>query len=149
MQTAENLYAHGIIDAVIAPDQIADILDRALAVLHAPRLGIAPVPEPGDDPIPDVDTWDAVTRSRRTDRPGVRRLLRYAATDVVPLNGTGQGEADPGLLSRWRGSARHRASCSGRTGAARPPTTRSVPAALREARRGMRLASEFGLPLSP
>ena len=41
VQTAENLYAHGIIDAVIAPDEIADILDRALAVLHAPRLGIA------------------------------------------------------------------------------------------------------------
>ena len=28
----------------------------------------------------------------------MRRLLRYAATDVVPLNGTGQGESDPGLL---------------------------------------------------
>ena len=64
----------------------------------APREGIAPVAAPPDEPVPDVDAWDAVTRSRRPDRPGVRRLLRYAATDVIPLNGTGQGEADPGLL---------------------------------------------------
>jgi acyl-CoA carboxylase subunit beta len=98
VQTSENLYSHGIIDAVIPPDEIADILDRALTILQAPRLGIPLVAQPPDDPVPDVDAWDAVTRSRRTDRPGVRRLLRYAATDVVPLNGTGQGESDPGLL---------------------------------------------------
>ena len=30
VQTAENLYAHGIIDAVLPPDEIAGILDRAL-----------------------------------------------------------------------------------------------------------------------
>ena len=34
--------------------------------------------------LPDVETWDAVLRSRRPDRPGVRRLLRYAASDVIP-----------------------------------------------------------------
>ena len=37
VQTAENLYARGIIDAVVAPEQIASILDRALAILLAPR----------------------------------------------------------------------------------------------------------------
>ena len=147
VQTAENLYARGIIDAVIAPDEIADILHRALAILHAPRLGIAPVPEPGVDPLVDVDSWDAVTRSRRTDRPGVRRLLRYAATDVVPLNGTGQGEADPGLviaLVRFGD-----APCVFLGQDRRGQTTDHPlgPEALREARRGMRLASELGLPL--
>ena len=55
-----------------------------------------PVADPVDEDVPDVDAWDAITRSRRTDRPGVRRLLRYAATDVIPLNGTGQGESTPG-----------------------------------------------------
>ena len=30
VQTSENLYAHGIIDAVLPPEEIADILDRAL-----------------------------------------------------------------------------------------------------------------------
>ncbi len=147
VQTAENLYAHGIIDAVLAPDEIADILDRALAVLHAPRLGIAPVPEPGDDPIPDVDTWDAVTRSRRTDRPGVRRLLRYAASDVVPLNGTGQGEADPGLLIALVRFGEAPCVFLGQDRRGQTTDHPLGPEALREARRGMRLASELGLPL--
>ena len=78
VQTSENLYAHGIIDAVLPPDEIADILDRALTILMAAREGVAPVADPGQEPVPDVDAWDCVTRSRRPDRPGVRRLLRYA-----------------------------------------------------------------------
>ena len=147
VQTAENLYAHGIIDAVIAPDEIADILDRALTVLMAPRLGVPTVPEPPDDPIQDVDTWDAVTRSRRTDRPGVRRLLRYAASDVVPLNGTGQGEADPGLLIALVRFGSAPCVFLGQDRRGQTPDHPMGPEALREARRGMRLASELGLPL--
>ena len=147
VQTAENLYAHGIIDAVIAPDEIADILDRALTILQAPRLGIPAVPQPPDDPIPDVDAWDAVTRSRRTDRPGVRRLLRYAATDVVPLNGTGQGESDPGLLIALVRFGSAPCVFLGQDRRGQTPDHPMGPEALREARRGMRLASELGLPL--
>jgi acetyl-CoA carboxylase carboxyl transferase subunit beta len=39
VQTAENLYAHGIVDAVLPPEQIAEILDRSLNVVAAPRGG--------------------------------------------------------------------------------------------------------------
>src|SRR5690606_19416418 len=45
VQTSENLYAHGIIDAVVPPEEIADILDRALTILTAPRTGVRPVPD--------------------------------------------------------------------------------------------------------
>ena len=147
VQTAENLYAHGIIDAVLAPHEIHDILDRALTILHAPRLGVPPVPPPEDEPVPDVDTWDAVTRSRRTDRPGVRRLLRYAASDVVPLNGTGQGEADPGLLIALARFGEAPCVFLGQDRRGQTTDHPLGPEALREARRGMRLASELGLPL--
>ncbi|MEJ7795666.1 MAG: carboxyl transferase domain-containing protein [Nocardioides sp.] len=151
VQTAENLYAHGIIDAVIAPDEIADILDRALTILMAPRLGIPIVPQSSDDPLVSslapVDAWDAVTRSRRTDRPGVRRLLRYAATDVVPLNGTGQGESDPGLLIALVRFGSAPCVFLGQDRRGQTPDHPMGPEALREARRGMRLASELGLPL--
>ena len=145
VQTAENLYAHGIIDAVVPPSEISDVLDRALRILSA-----AP-PEPGADPvddeIADFDAWDAITRSRRPERPGVRRLLKYAATDVIPLNGTGQGESDPGLLialARFGGSP-----CVFLGQDRRGQTTAHPlgPGALREARRGMRLAVELGVPL--
>ena len=147
VQLAENLYERGIIDAVVPPEEIGGILDRALRILLAPREGIAPVADPGDGDVPDVETWDCVTRSRRPDRPGVRRLLRYAASDVVPLNGTGQGEADPGLLialARFKD-----APCVFLGQDRRGQTTdhQMGPEALREARRGMRLASELGLPL--
>jgi len=148
VQTAENLYTRGIIDAVLPPDQIAGILDRALTILLAPRHGITPVPDPVPlTPLPDVETWDAVTRSRRPDRPGVRRLLKYAATDVVPLNGTGQGEHDPGLLIALVRFGQAPCVFLGQDRRGQTADHPMGPEALREARRGMRLASELGLPL--
>ena len=97
--------------------------------------------------IPDVDTWDCVTRSRRPDRPGVRRLLRYAASDVVPLNGTGQGERDPGLLIALARFGEAPCVFLGQDRRGQTTDHPMGPEALREARRGMRLASELGLPL--
>ena len=146
VQTSENLYAHGLIDAVVPPEDIAEILDRALAVLSA-RRDLTDVPSPDDLPVTDVDTWDSVTRSRRPDRPGVRRLLRYAATDVLPLNGTGEGESDPGLLialARFGGSP---CVFLGQDRRGQTDAHPLGPGALREARRGMRLAAELDLPL--
>ncbi|HEX4977463.1 MAG TPA: carboxyl transferase domain-containing protein [Nocardioides sp.] len=147
VQTSENLYAHGLIDAVVPPEEIADILDRALTVLLAPGDVTSSPLDPGDEDVPDVDTWDSITRSRRPDRPGVRRLLRYAATDVIPLNGTGQGEADPGLLialARFGGSP---CVFLGQDRRGQTEAHPLGPGALREARRGMRLAAELKLPL--
>ncbi|KRF11793.1 carboxyl transferase domain-containing protein [Nocardioides sp. Soil796] len=147
VQTAENLHAHGIIDAVLPPEALADIVDRALNILLAPRHGIAAVPDPVDDPIPDVDTWDAVRRSRNPERPGVRRLLKYAATDVVPLNGTGQGEADPGLLIALARFGEAPCVFLGQDRRGQTTDHPMGPGALREARRGMHLAVDLGLPL--
>ena len=147
VQTSENLYAHGLIDAVVPPEQIADILDRALNVLLAPRAELVDIPDPVEEDVPDVDAWDSITRSRRPDRPGVRRLLRSAATDVIPLNGTGQGESDPGLLialARFGGSP---CVFLGQDRRGQTEAHPLGPGALREARRGMRLAAELNLPL--
>ena len=111
-------------------------------ILLAPREGIAAGRRrPADEPVPDVDTWDAVTRSRRRDRPGVRRLLRYAATDVDPAQRHRAGRVRPRPADR-AGAVRRGAVRVPRPGPPRPDlaTTRSGPEALREARRGMRLA---------
>ncbi len=147
VQTSENLYARGIIDAVVAIEEIPDLLDRALSILMAPRSGVPALPEPEPEEIPDVDTWDAVTRSRRPDRPGVRRLLKYAASDVVPLNGTGQGEQDPGLLIALARFGQAPCVFLGQDRRGQTADHPMGPQALREARRGFRLASELGLPL--
>ena len=145
VQTSENLYAHGIIDGVVAPEEIAGLLDRTLSIVLA-RPG-APGLAGADPEIPDVDTWDAVLRSRRPDRPGVRRLLRYAATEVVPLNGTGQGEADPGLMIALARFGDAPCVLIGQDRRGQTTDRPMGPGALREARRGMRLAVELGLPL--
>jgi acetyl-CoA carboxylase carboxyl transferase subunit beta len=145
VQTAENLYAHGIIDAVLPADQIAGILDRALAVLQASPDTDAP--DPGEEPVTGGDAWDSITRSRRPDRPGVRRLLRYAASDVIPLNGTGEGESDPGLLIALARFDDAPCVFLGQDRRGQTVAHPMGPGALREARRGMRLAVELGLPL--
>ncbi|GAB3356988.1 carboxyl transferase domain-containing protein [Modestobacter lapidis] len=156
VQTAEHLAERGLIDGVVPPEEIAEVADRALRVLAARATWHrgAPVEGPvegdgtdADDPEDGRTAWDVVTASRRTDRPGARQLLRTAATDVVPLNGTGAGEVDPGLLlalARFGG-----APCvvlgQDRTG--QSLSAPLGPGALREARRGMRLAAELRLPL--
>jgi acetyl-CoA carboxylase alpha subunit len=77
----------------------------------------------------------------------VRRLLRYAATDAVPLNGTGQGEPDPGLLIALARFGDAPCVFLGEDRRGQTADHPLGPEALREARRGMRLASELGLPL--
>jgi acetyl-CoA carboxylase carboxyl transferase subunit beta len=145
VQTSENLYAHGLIDAVVEPTDIADLLDRTLTILQAPGDEVVPALPQG--PVEEVDTWESITRSRREDRPGIRRLLKYAATDVVPLTGTGEGETEPGLmlaLARF-GDTPCVLLAQDRRG--QTESTPLGPAALREGRRGMRLAEELRLPL--
>ncbi|MCF6506086.1 acetyl-CoA carboxyl transferase [Blastococcus sp. MG754426] len=157
VQTAENLAEHGLIDAVVPPEQIAEVADRALRVLSARqtwhldvRDAERPTAEDGtdtDDPEDGRSAWQVVTASRREDRPGVRRLLRTAATDVVGLSGTGAGEKDPGLLlalARFGG-----APCVvlGQDRRGQSLSAPLGPAALREARRGMHLAEQLRLPL--
>ncbi|MBA4085522.1 carboxyl transferase domain-containing protein [Janibacter sp. LM] len=162
VQVAENLVDKGIVDAVVPTAGLADIAARALTLLSATTGGharspaaedgapvrrIAPFvsrPEPSEEEIARL--WTAIETTRRGDRPGVRELLRYAADDVIPLNGTGYGESDKGVMLAL-------ASFGGRSCVLvgqdrRYQVSESMgPAALREARRGMRMATELGLPL--
>jgi acetyl-CoA carboxylase carboxyl transferase beta subunit len=154
VQTAENLFAHGLIDAVVEPEALRDIAIRALDILCGAMPGVPAPPEAAREPdvvtdpaaLPDVPAWDSITRSRRAERPGVRALLKVVARSVVPLNGTGQGETDPGLLlalARFGTAPCVLLGQDRRAGRDQP----LGPAGLREARRGMRLAAELGLPL--
>ena len=151
VQVAENLFAHGLVDGVVPPDELAGLVDRVLTILDlrfpAGRGPLRSDPRASERARPAaVDTWDAITRSRRADRPGARALLRIAASDVVPLNGTGQGERDPGLiiaLARF-GSAPCLVLAQDRREQAHQPLG---PEGLREAQRGMKLAAGLGLPV--
>ena len=84
VQTAENLYEHGLIDAVLPIEALAEAADRALNVLMGPREGLPDVPELARETLPDLPAWDSIISSRRDDRPGVRALLRTGRPTCCP-----------------------------------------------------------------
>jgi acyl-CoA carboxylase subunit beta len=146
VQTAEHLAAHGLIDGVVAPAELAALLARTLDVLRAPRTP-GGVDRPAPAVVPAADAWDSITRSRRPDRPGVRRLLDEAARDVVTLSGTGEGELDPALVLALARFGPVPCVVLGQDRGRQTPARPLGPGALRVARRGMRLATELRLPL--
>jgi acyl-CoA carboxylase subunit beta len=146
VQTAENLYACGLIDAVIPVHELGDTVDRALRIItRSPRATTSPTP--AITPPADIPAWQSVIASRHPERPGVRELLQHAAKDVLPLNGTGQGEKDPGLLLALTRFGDTPCVLLGQDRYSQTPDAPLGPAALRQARRGMRLATELDLPL--
>ncbi len=158
VQTAENLYRHGVIDGVVGLSVFRRIAHRALSVLSGvpdPDAALPVLPlgsraivstgaAPGNQAAEDA--WQSVLSSRRPDRPGLRELLRHV-TQRVPLSGTGQGETDRTVvlaLARFRGQP---CVVFGHDRAGQVGENTMGPAALREARRSMQLAQELRVPL--
>ncbi|MEU9793520.1 carboxyl transferase domain-containing protein [Streptomyces sparsogenes] len=126
VQVAENLMAHGLVDAVLPAERLSEVAARVLRVLCGDAAAAAggaaqgagsPGPGPAPGAVPGTASVRgggggtasgsgrggagaevSIRRSRRAERPGLRDLLRAAAEDVSPLSGTGAGEHDPGLL---------------------------------------------------
>ena len=147
VQTAENLAAHGIVDAVVPAEALPGLVDNALATLVDPPVEPALTSRKPSD-VPDEDSaWTHIEATRHPGRAGIRELLRYGGTRTVRLRGTAEGERDSAVivaLTRLDGQP-----CvvvgqdRSRQSAAHP----MGPAALRQARRGMNFAEELGLPL--
>ncbi|KNH22513.1 acetyl-CoA carboxyl transferase [Arthrobacter sp. ZBG10] len=158
VQTAENLFSKGLIDGVVAPGQLANLVARALDILAAaPGTGVGPEGSgPAAKPAPPetlavrpstVDAWTSIGISRKPRRPDLRQLLKYGASDALPLNGTGQGEKDPGLLLALARFGSQSCIVLGHARPLRKDAAGMGPGSLREARRGMKLAEELRLPL--
>jgi len=146
VQTAENLYEHGLLDAVLPVEGLAEVAGRFLDLVLAPRSPevVADVPV---EPLEEVDAWTSIAASRRPDRPGVRELLRYGAHDVLPLFGTGAGEWDRSLFLALARFGEVPCVVLGQDRRRETPEKPLSPSGLRVARRGMRLATELDLPL--
>ena len=156
VQTAENLLAHGVIDAVVPPAELAGYLGEVLTALTPPpasRPAAAPAParSPASPPArsvssspttaggrmtPASDAWESVLITRRRDRPGAADLFRATATDIVQLSASGV------ILALARVGGRP-CVLVGQDRTALPHGTGT----LRAARRGMRLAADLRLPL--
>jgi hypothetical protein len=162
VQLAEHLADVGVIDGAVEPEDLRELLGTTLRALtvatpdshHAPiPHEAAPVPDEaaavvarGGSSGRDIDAWDAITRTRREDRPGVCELLD-AASDVVLLNGTQAGETDRTIalaLARFGGQP---CVVVGQDRAAEAAGEKLGPAGLRVARRGFALAAELRIPV--
>ncbi|AMB57602.1 carboxyl transferase domain-containing protein [Microterricola viridarii] len=151
VQTAENLYRNGVIDGVIAPAQLPRLIARLLSVLAPPEgthgLGSDSGQHDGQYDGPAISALTSIAASRARARPGARTVLRHAARDVVPLSGTGQGEASDGLLLAIARFGAVPCVVIAQDRYAQRAGAPWGPAALRQAQRGQRLSAELGLPL--
>ncbi|GAA2740938.1 carboxyl transferase domain-containing protein [Terrabacter aerolatus] len=146
VQTAENLAAKGVLDAVVAAEDLPMLVDRALGVLvdgpTVPRFD-----RRDGEPSGHLSTWESIEDTRRPGRAGVRELLRHGATGTLRLNGTDEGERDSTMLVALTRLDGQPCVLVGQDRARQSPTSPMGPGALREARRAMRLAEELGMPL--
>ena len=95
VQTAENLAAKGVIDAMIHDDDLRALVDRALAVTSTPPRDRPPRTGPLR---PEHSAWSAILETRRPGRVGVRDLLRHGGSNTIRLSGTSEGERDDSVL---------------------------------------------------
>ncbi len=146
VQTAENLAAHGVIDAVVPAEDLPELVDRALAVLVDPPTR-STLPARRTDPIGTTSAWESIQRTRDPGRAGVRHLLRHGGASTVRLRGTDEGERDETVIVALTRLDGQPCVVVGQDRSRQDPDHPMGPAALREARRGMRLAGELRLPL--
>ncbi|MBO0876189.1 MAG: acetyl-CoA carboxylase carboxyltransferase subunit alpha/beta [Pseudonocardia sp.] len=161
VQTAENLHAHGVVDAVLPAPRLGTSVGRFLAILEPTPVPTVPSAPEGKDskgaqlPVsarrpravggdggPADSAWTSITRSRDEHRPGVREVLGAGAVETRTVADT-DGRGVLLALARFEGI-----SCvlvgQDRVAQSRRPLD---PEALRLARRGIQLAAELGLPL--
>jgi acetyl-CoA carboxylase carboxyl transferase subunit beta len=147
VQTAENLHAHGIIDAVVALPALGGHLAGVLDALGTPSVhppsrwaeqevpSLPPCPLPGPVPAGSPGAWECVQLTRASGHRAAH-VLREAAPRLAVLGEAGGLLLAAGQLGRARAVvvAQDGVGALGIDG-------------LRLARRGMLLAAELELPL--
>lgn len=140
-QTAEGLLAHGLVDAVVAPERLRAELTVALDAL-APADSWNATPRHFPDEVTDGPSgWAAVTSSRRPARGDALAQLLKRATAHVELRGDRSGSVDPAVFL----AIARVDDVPLMVIAHREPGARPGAAGLRSARRAMALAEELGL----
>ena len=99
--TAEFLYAHGMVDAIVDRREQRDFLARCLAILTAPRSGFQRRGRTfrSRRTGPEVPAWDAVQRAR-----GARRLtsvdyIERMLGEFIELHGDRSSGDDPAIVA--------------------------------------------------
>jgi acetyl-CoA carboxylase carboxyl transferase subunit beta len=146
IQVSENLANRGIIDAVVLTDELPTVVDRALSLLIDSVSESTRERRTGDVARRHTP-WESIEITRADGRPGVREVLRYGSDATVRLQGTDEGERDTAMIVAFARLDGVPCVVVGQDRTTQTKASPMGPGALREARRGMRLANELGLPL--
>lgn len=157
-QTAEFLHRHGHIDAVVPRPELRSALARVLRFHASAERGVRPAPPAtaravGPAPATGADAWSTVQTARHPRRPLAGDILATAFDSVVELVGDREAADDPavvGGLAMLDGApvvvVAHRKG-RGTAEAIKHNFGMPHPAGYRKARRLMRYAERFGVPL--
>ena len=152
--TAEFLYSHGLIDAIIDRREQRDFLSRALSVLVAPRSGHRRRGRSfrQRQSGPDIPAWDAVQRARGASRLTSSDYLGRMLGEFVELHGDRSSGDDPAIIAGLgtldgKGVAVVALERGHLEDRARRHDGRPYPEGYRKARRVMDLAERLRLPL--
>lgn len=162
IQLAEHLARKGVVDGVVTLAELRDLVSQVLPLLPAATTparsrvgGRTLAAEAGHRAAAGgpsaaarrVPVWNAVLLTREPTRPGVWDLLRAGGERVLPVHGTGAGERDRGVVVALTAVEGTPCVVVGQDRRFQRQVAPLGPAALRVARRGMRLAAELRLPL--
>jgi acetyl-CoA carboxylase carboxyl transferase beta subunit/acetyl-CoA carboxylase carboxyl transferase alpha subunit len=152
--TAEFLYAHGMVDAIVDRREQRAFLVRCLTVLTAPRSGYQRRGHTfrGHRNGPEVAAWDAVQRARGSRRLTSMDYLDRMLDEFVELHGDRSSGDDPAIIAgigtldskAVAVIALERGHLEDRE---RRHDGRPYPEGYRKARRVMELAERLRLPL--
>ncbi|MER7755865.1 carboxyl transferase domain-containing protein [Kitasatospora sp. NPDC097643] len=151
VQRAETLAGRGLVDAVVPPQELRELLRRTLTVLGASPSSLPSTsPSSPSSSSPTAaqrpDAWDSVRRTRRPDRPGTRELLRHTAGELVLLDAP--GGRDGALVRALAVLGGRPVLVVGQQRQTPDHPERPFTAAdLRAVRRTARVAEQLGLPL--
>ncbi len=161
VQTAEHLFRHGTVDAVLDVGGFRRLAGDVLSIWGAAphRAGSHRTADDGAAPPAAVDrpaavvgspsggAWDSVLRTRDPRRPGLAELLEAGFGRSVRLHGTGRGGASASTVIVLAELCGRPVVVVGQDRAAQRAGSVLDAAGLAQARRGIRLAQELGLPL--
>ena len=136
VQQAENLAAKGVIDAVVAAEQLPELVDRSLRVLlDAARAAVAAAPRP--DRAHHQHGLGVGRRSPGCPAgPGCGTCCGTAPADTLRLRGTDEGERDETVIVALTRLDGQPCVLVGQDRSRQDADRAMGPAALREARRG-------------
>lgn len=168
VQTGEGLQQTGVVDGVADPLEWRSVVTRLLdaqegkPTASVPRQGVSPGQDPpegsdegqvssgshltlGRESV-ERDGWVNIQRTRDSGRPGLRQFMELADS-VVPLSGTQEGEVAQATFFAVAEFGHVGCVVVGQDRSAQESGHLVGPTDLRVARRAMRLAERWGLPL--